>query len=145
MKAFLDTSVLVATFYADHEHHLLSIDLFLRFGKKEACCGAHSLAEVYATLTGMPGKRRVSGNEALLFLGDIRERLTLVALDDQEYFQMAEASAAASLISGAIYDAILGHCALKANAEIIYTWNTKDFMRIPAVAGRVRSPDREGQ
>lgn len=145
MKAFLDTSVLVATFYADHEHHLPSIDLFLRFEKKEACCGAHSLAEVYATLTGMPGKRRVSGNEALLFLGDIRARLTLVALDEQEYFQMTEASAAANLISGAVYDAILGHCALKANAEVIYTWNTKDFMRLPAIASRVKNPDRPGQ
>ena len=143
MKAFLDTSVLVATFYADHEHHPPSIDLFLRFGKKNACCGAHSLAEVYATLTGMPGKRRVSGDEALLFLGDIRERLTLVALDEQEYFQMAEASAAAGgLASGAIYDAILGHCALKAKAEAIYTWNPKDFLRLsPAIASRVKNPD----
>ena len=144
MKAFLDTSVLVATFYADHEHHSLSIDLFVRFGKKDACCGAHSLAEVYATLTGMPGKRRVSGDEALLFLADIRERLTLVALDEQEYVQMAEASAAANLASGAIYDAILGHCALKAEAEVIYTWNTKDFLRMPpAIASRVKNPDHQ--
>ena len=141
MKAFLDTSVLVATFYADHEHHPPSIDLFLRFGKKDACCGAHSLAEVYATLTGMPGRRRVSGDEALLFLGDIRERLTVVALDAQEYFQMTEASAAANLAGGAIYDAILGHCALKAKAQVIYTWNTKDYLRLPpAIAGRVRNP-----
>jgi len=64
VKASLDTSVLVATFYADHEHHAPSIDLFLRFGKNTACCAAHSLAEVYAILTGMPGSRRVSGNEA---------------------------------------------------------------------------------
>jgi len=42
------------------------------------------------------GQRRVSADEALLFLGDIRERLTLVALDEQEYFQMAEASAASA-------------------------------------------------
>jgi predicted nucleic acid-binding protein len=136
--------VLVATFYADPEHHAPSIDLFLRFGKTDACCAAHSLAEVYATLTGMPGKRRVSGHEALLFLGDIRQRLTLVALDEQEYFQMTEASAAASLVSGAIYDAILGYCALKAEAEAIYTWNTKDFLRLPpAVAGRVKNPDHQ--
>ena len=142
MKAFLDTSVLVATFYSDHEHHPPSIDLFLRFGKKDACCGAHSLGEVYATLTGMPGKRRVSGDEALLFLGDIRERLTLVALDGQEYFRVAQASAAAGLASGAIFDAILGYCALKAKAEAIYTWNTKDFLRLsPAIAGRVKAPD----
>lgn len=142
MKAFLDTSVLVATFYADHEHHPPSIDLFLRFGKPQACCAAHSLAEVYATLTGMPGKSRVSGDEALLFLGDIRERLTLIALNGQECFQMAEASAASRLVSGAIYDAILGHCALKAKAEVIYTWNPRDFLRLsPAIASRVKSPD----
>ena len=142
MKAFLDTSVLVATFYADHEHHRPSIDLFLRFGKKDTCCGAHSLAEVYATVTGMPGKRRVSGDEALLFLGDIRERLTLVALDAQEYFQVAEASAASGLAGGAVYDAILGHCAFKAKAESIYTWTTKDFLRLsPAIAGRVKNPE----
>jgi predicted nucleic acid-binding protein len=144
VKAFLDTSVLVATFYADHEHHAPSIDLFLRFGKRHACCGAHSLAEVYATLTGMPGKRRVSGDEALLFLGDIRERLTLVALDEQEYFQVAAASAAGGLASGAVYDAILGHCALKAKAEAIYTWNPRDFLRLsPAIAGRVKTPDSD--
>jgi len=29
--------------------------------------------------------------------------------------------AGACLAGGAIYDAILGHCALKANAEVIYT------------------------
>jgi predicted nucleic acid-binding protein len=143
VKAFLDTSVLVATFYADHEHHPPSIDLFLRFRKRDACCGAHSLAEVYATLTAMPGRRRVSGHEALLFLGDIRERLTLVTLDEHEYFQTAEACAAASLAGGAIYDAILGHCALKARAEVIYTWNIKEFLRLPpAIAGRVKKPDQ---
>jgi predicted nucleic acid-binding protein len=143
VKAFLDTSVLVATFYADHEHHERSIDLFLRFGKNDACCGAHSLAEVYATITGMPPPRRVSGDQALLFLGNIRDQLTLVALDDHEYFQVAEAGGAAGLAGGAIFDAILGHCALKAEAEVIYTWNTNDFLRLPQpISGRVATPDR---
>jgi predicted nucleic acid-binding protein len=141
VKAFLDTSVLVATFYADHEHHVPSIDLFVRFDRKNVCCAAHSLTEVYATLTGMPGNRRVSGDEALLFLGDIRERLSLVALDEQEYFRVVESAASAGLASGAIYDAILGHCALKSRAEVIYTWNSRDFLRLaPAIAGRVRTP-----
>jgi predicted nucleic acid-binding protein len=143
VKAFLDTSVLVATFYTDHEHHPPSIDLFLRFGKHDACCGAHSLAEVYATLTGMPAPRRVSGDQALLFLGNIRDQVTLVALDELEYVQVTEAAAAAGLAGGAIYDAILGQCALKANAEVIYTWNTHDFMRLPQpISDRVSTPDR---
>jgi predicted nucleic acid-binding protein len=143
VKAFLDTSVLVATFYSDHEHHGPSLDLFLRFGKKDACCAAHSLAEVYATLTGMPGKRRVGGDAALLFLGDIREHLTLVSLDEREYFQLVEEAASLNLASGAIYDGLLGYCALKVQAKTLYTWNTKDFLRLsPAIAERVRQPDQ---
>lgn len=141
MKVFLDTSVLVATFYADHEHHRPSLDIFLRFERRSACCSAHSLAEVYATLTGMPAPRRVSGNEALLFLGNMRDRLTLVTLNELEYFQVAEAAADAGLAGGAIYDAILGRCALKAKAGVIFTWNVKDFLRLgPEIASRVKSP-----
>ena len=94
MKAFLDTSVLVATFYAQHEHHTPSIDLFLRFDKDHACCAAHSLAEVYSVLTGRTGRHRVGGDEALLFLGNVRERLTTISLDREEYFAAIEASAA---------------------------------------------------
>ena len=91
----------------------------------------------------MPPPRRVSGDQALLFLGNIRDQLSLVALNEQEYFQMAEPAAAAGLTSGAIYDAILGHCALKADAELIYTWNTNDFLRLPEpISGRVRTPDQ---
>ena len=77
MKAFLDTSVLIATFYAHHQFHQPSIDLFLRFKKNEECCGAHSLAEIYCSLTGRTGRERVSGDEAMLFLGDVREQLTI--------------------------------------------------------------------
>lgn len=144
MKAFLDTSVLVATFYGDHEHHAPSLDLFLRFGKKDASCGAHSLAEVYATLTGMPARRRVGADAALLFLQDIRNFLTLISLNEREYFQTVKQAAQANLASGAIYDALLGSCALKARAEILYTWNTQDFLRLPApVASRVRRPNQK--
>ena len=141
MKAFLDTSVLVATFYGDHENHDPSIELFLRYGKREVCCGAHSLAEVYASLTGMPGKDRASVDEAMLFLGDIRARLKVITLTYKEYFEAVEAAAALGVTGGGIYDAVLGHCALKAGAETIYTWNVKHLRRLgPGIAGRVATP-----
>ena len=86
--------------------------------------------------------RRVTGDEAPFILGGIPERLTLAALEQQEYFQMAEADAAAGLASGPVYDAPLGHCALKAKAKLIDTWNTKDFPHLsPAIAGRVKNPE----
>jgi len=142
MKAFLDTSVLVATFYAQHEHHTPSIDLFLRFDKNDAYCAAHSFAEIYSVLTGRAGKDRVGGDEALLFLGNVRDRLTIMSLDHQEYFAAIEASAPLGIAGGGIYDALLAHCTLKAEAETIYTWNLKDFQRLGrAIAGRVKTPE----
>ena len=85
MKGFLDTSVLVPVFYGDHVHHQASLRLFIQFDKSTGCCGAHSLAEVFSTLTRMPGKHRISGEQAMLFIGSICERLSLVALDGDEY------------------------------------------------------------
>jgi len=141
VKAFLDTSVLIATFYGQHQFHQPSIALFLRFKRADACIGAHSLAEIYASLTGRNGRDRVSGDEAMLFITDVRERLTIINLDDQEYFAALAASAALGLAGGAIYDALLAHCALKARARTIYTWNAKDFTRFgPEIAGRVQVP-----
>ncbi len=119
MKALLDTSVLVPAFYADHPHHSDSLDLLLRFEKGQACFAAHSFAEVYSTLTGMPPRQRVAGDTALLFLDDVRQRLTPIALDPAEYLETIRAAAAMNLAGGAVYDAVIGRCALKAKAETL--------------------------
>jgi predicted nucleic acid-binding protein len=141
VKVFLDTSVLVATFYGDHQNHESSAELFLSYGPDEACCAAHSLAEVYASLTSMPGKYRTSADEALLFLDNIRERLSIVTLSKDGYFKALESSAAAGVAGGSIYDALLAHCALKAGVEKIYTWNIKHFKRLGAeIAKLVTTP-----
>lgn len=133
--------MLVATFYGEHEHHEPSIGLFLQQKKNTACTAAHCLAEVYSVVTGMPGKDRSSPDEALLFLHDVRERLTMVALDEIDYFKVLEHSASAAISGGATYDAIIAHCALKAKAKTIYTWNVKHFSRLGEnVASRVRRP-----
>ena len=91
MKGFFDTSVLVPLFYRDHVHHGPSQELFIQFNQSIGCCGGHSLAEVYATLTRMPGKRRISGEQAMLFIGNIRERLSIVALNSEEYANALQA------------------------------------------------------
>jgi predicted nucleic acid-binding protein len=141
VKAFLDTSVLVATFYGEHEHHEPSFDLFLQQKKSTGCTAAHCLAEIYSVVTGMPGKDRASPDEALLFLRDVRERLGVVTLDEIEYFKVLEDTATAGIVGGTAYDAIIAHCALKANAQSIYTWNVKHFNRLgETIAARVRQP-----
>jgi predicted nucleic acid-binding protein len=141
VKAFLDTSVLVSTFYGEHEHHDQSFALFVRLKKTTGCTAAHCLSEVYSVLTGMPGKDRASPDEALLFLADVRVRLTLVALDPEEYTRMLEDAAAIGITGGGIYDAMIGRCAMKARAQTIYTWNVKHFSRLGGeIAARTRTP-----
>jgi predicted nucleic acid-binding protein len=141
MKGFLDTSVLVAVFYGDHVHHQLSLARFVQFDKSTGCCGAQSLVEVFSTLTRMPGKHRISGAQAMLFIGNICERLSLVALNGDEYARALEAAASFGVVGGGIYDAILAHCALKAEAETIFTWNTRHYAQCgPEVGRRLRTP-----
>lgn len=141
MNAFLDTSVLVATFYGEHEHHEPSFALFLQQKKSTACTAAHCIAEVYSVVTGMLGKDRSSPDEALLFLRDVRERLSMVTLDELEYFKVLEDAASSGISGGSTYDALIARCALKAKAKSIYTWNVKHFNRLgESIASRVRQP-----
>jgi len=133
--------VLVPLFYRDHVHHGPSQELFIQFNQSTGCCGAHSLAEVYATLTRMPGKRRISGEQAMLFIGNIRQRLSIIALDGDEYADDLQASAARGIVGGAIHDAMLAHYALKSKAQAIYTWNTRHYALCGReVADRLRTP-----
>jgi len=76
-----------------------------------------------------------------LFLGNVREHLSIVTLDPEEYFKIVEGAASVGVFGGGIYDAIIGQCALKANAQTIYTWNVKHFRRLGAdIASRVKTP-----
>lgn len=127
MNGFFDTSALVPVFYGDHVHHRPSLDRFIQFDKTTGCCGAHSLAEVYSTLTRMPGKHRISAEQAMLFIGSIRERLTIIALTGDEYAEALQAASGLGVVGGGIYDAMLAHCAVKARAEVIYTWNARHY------------------
>ena len=115
--------------------------MFLRFGKAEACYRADCLTEIYGTLTGMPPPRRVGGAEALLFLDDVQSNLSVITLTDADYVEAIRSAASQSVYGGGIYDALLAQCALKANAEAIYTLNAKHFLRLsPRIASLVKAP-----
>ena len=141
MKWFFDTSVLIAAVLVQHPHHQPSAAAYLKAEKKTAACAAHTLAEVYASLTRMPGSQRMAGDQALLFLEDIRRRLTIVSLDEEDHCSVISSAVADGVEGGMIYDALLARCALKANAAIIYTWDLDHFRRLgPEVARRLQSP-----
>jgi len=137
----VDSSVLIAVFFDEHPHHEASLALYLTANRSTSACAAHSLAEVYACITRMPGPHRASTDQALLLLDNIRDRFTLVALNPGEYSSALSDAAMQGIIGGAVYDALIARCALKVKAKIIYTWNVDHFRRCgPEVARRVRTP-----
>jgi predicted nucleic acid-binding protein len=141
VKAFFDTSVLVAAVLLQNTHHSRSLAAYLAAERGQASCAAHSFAEVYSTLTRLPGNQRMECDQALLLLDDIRDRLTSVALDPEEYCSTIADAAALGIVGGTIYDALIARCALKVKATTIYTWNVEHFRRCgPEVAKRVRTP-----
>ena len=137
----MDTSVLIAAVSVQHVHHEPSLAVYLAANKNQAGCAAHSLAEVYATLTRLPGKQRMSCEQTLVFLDEIRNRLKTVVLDGEEYGSTIADAAAEGVLGGMVYDALIARCALKGQAQTIFTWNVDHFRRLgPEVAKRVRTP-----
>jgi predicted nucleic acid-binding protein len=141
VTTFFDTSVLVAAFETSHPHHLESIQRLAACQPENSACALHTFAELYSSLTALPLRPRISPDQAALFIQEVRERVTPVELNSDEYFTIIREAAAHGLTSGKIYDALLLACAAKSKAQVIYTWNLKHFHSIaPHLADRIQNP-----
>lgn len=141
MKEFFDTSVLVASFWSGHRDHDVSLRRLAAANKQKSACSLHTLAELYATMTALPVKDVIPPDQALLFVQEVRDRCTVIALNESEYCETIEQAAERGFASGRIYDALLLRCAAKTKAEVIYTWNVKHFKAIdPKQTDKIRTP-----
>jgi predicted nucleic acid-binding protein len=141
VKFFLDTSVLVAATRTLDQRHPASYNLVGRCEPQHASCAAHTLAEVYANLTGMPPPHRFLPAQALLILEYIRSKFDCIALTSEEVFDTTQRAAKLKLPGGIIYDALLLTCARKVRADRIYTWNVRHFQIVaPDLADRIVTP-----
>src|SRR5580704_7989315 len=103
MKEFFDTSVLIGAFWRGHPHHEASLKLVSAASKRKSACAAHTLAEVYATMTALPVKDVIPPDQAVLFVQEARDRFTIVTLTENEYYATVEKAAALRFTSGRIY------------------------------------------
>jgi len=141
VRWFFDSSVLVPALLPDHVHHARSFAAFAAASPENAGSAAHSLAEVYSTLTRYPGRQRLSAESAALLVQEIEHRLTLVWLDGDEYLAAIQRLAGIGIVGGAVYDGLIAACALKANADVLYTWNVDHFKMLGKdLAQRIRTP-----
>jgi predicted nucleic acid-binding protein len=139
---FCDTAVLVAAADLRHVHHEASVAVVRTASRKWAFCSAHSVAELYATLTSQAYRNRLRSADVLDVVKQVRALFTAVALTATEYFATVEDAVARGLHSGQIYDALHLAAAAKVDAATIYTWNLKHFHALAPgrIAERIRSP-----
>lgn len=138
---FFDTSVLIAASDAEQLHHERSRRLLAAAKPATSACGAHTLAEVYAVLSRLPGGRRQRPEFAGRLVEQIAGRMTVVPLTAKEYQDAIHKAALANVAGGTIFDALLLACARKIAAERIYTWNLRHFQLVaPDLAERIVTP-----
>jgi predicted nucleic acid-binding protein len=130
MKAFFDTSVLVGAFYGDHRRHTACLGLLADASKKTHFCAAHSVTELYAVMTRLPVRPRITPEQGLWFVENIRDHLSVITLSTIEQFEVAADAARRGFGGGRIYDLLTLRCALKAGSEQIYTLNRSEFTRL---------------
>ena len=144
MRIFCDTSVLVAGCVRLHPHFNRARPLLeAAYAKKgEYLISSHSLAESYSVLTHLPLQPKIVPTEAKLIIEtNILPCFRRVAVTAKMYEKAILRCVELGLSGGVVYDALLLECARSAEADRIYTFNTRDFLRLaPDLAARIAAP-----
>jgi predicted nucleic acid-binding protein len=130
LKAFFDTSVLVGAFYGDHPRHAACLRLLEDASKKTPFCAAHSVAELYSVMTRLPVRPRITPEQGLLFVENVRDYFSAITLSAAEQFEATAEAARRGLGGGKVYDLLTLKCAAKSGAERVYALNLPEFTRL---------------
>jgi predicted nucleic acid-binding protein len=144
MKVLMDTSVLVAAVLPSHSKHWPSVQWLdaAKQGAFDLVISSHTIAELFAILTRMPARPRITARTAVQFVEDILLVAKPVTLSGQHYHDVVGSLAQQGLIGGVVYDAVIAKGAEIENADYLLTLNKPDFDRVwPAHVARIVSPE----
>ncbi len=144
MRILLDTSTLVAALVKTHPAHSRALPWLQRVidNVDTGVVAAHSLAELYTTLTTFPIQPRISAKIANeLIQQNVCTVFEIISLSKQDYVTVIENLSKSGIVGGVTYDALILQAAIKAQVELVVTFNKKDFRRIyPEFADKIVSP-----
>jgi predicted nucleic acid-binding protein len=132
VKVLFDTNVLVAALVENHGNHSVCSPWLERAQTEaiEAFLSTHTLAELYAILTRLPLKNRITPDLALHLIRSNLAKFKLVSLTVEDYRSVLLRMIQSSVIGGGIYDGLIAQAALKAKVDVLLTSNSKDFTRL---------------
>lgn len=115
MKIAADTSVLVASFAAWHEHHELA---FAAIDRVDSVI-AHCLLETFSVLTRLPAPHRMTADVVATYLETSFAEHEVLALSGAEQRLLVAKCAAQGLSGGAIYDALIAATCTRRRARLL--------------------------
>jgi predicted nucleic acid-binding protein len=133
MKTLFDTSVLIAAIVEAHPMHIRALPWLQRAeaGKIDFLVASHTLAELYAVLTTLPLKPRISPSTAWRLVHDnIETSAKIISLSSSDYKSTVKHMSELGLTGGIIYDALIVKAAQKSGVERLLTFNADDFIRL---------------
>ncbi len=133
MRTLFDTSILVAALVEQHPKHERAIPWLskAKADKFEFIVASHSLAELYAVLTTLPLKPRISTSVAWRLISEnIESKAKIVSLTSTEYCSIIKKLSDKGLSGGIVYDALIVGVAQKSKVKRIITLNRKHFRKV---------------
>jgi len=144
VKVFFDTSVLVAASEQGHPHYRQAWPALQRATARRdrGFMSVHSIAETYAALTRLPVQPRIHPAEAARIIKDnILPHFEMVPVGKKDYTEALRLVGEGGWGGAKIYDALLIGCALRSEADRIYTFNLADFRQLaPNLEEKICAP-----
>ena len=132
-RVLFDTAVLVAAMTERRLSHGRALPWLKRSLAREIAfvVAAHSLAEIYAVLTALPGSPRISpAAAARLIRENIEGKAEVVSLGASDYAAVVRQLSELGLSGGVVYDALIARAAQKSRVDRLLTFNARDFLRV---------------
>jgi predicted nucleic acid-binding protein len=133
MKILFDTSVIIAGMVEPHPSHPVAFPWLKRAKSKEfdLFIASHTLAELYAVLTTLPIRPKITpGVARQLIYNNLEAIARIVSLSASDYRSVIKRMGDLELSGGIIYDALIAKAAQKSRVDRMVTFNPDDFKRV---------------
>ena len=134
---------MVASILKDHIHHARAMRWQQRIltGDISGMLAAHSLAEIYSTLTRIPLPDRLSPDVAWEAIKRNLPFFEIAMLTETEVVAVLAGLSARNIGGGQVYDALIAAVARKAEVDILLTLNALHFRRVaPDLEEKILEP-----
>jgi predicted nucleic acid-binding protein len=133
MKTLFDTSLIIAALVESHPMHARAFPWLKQAKLKsfELIVASHTLAELYAVLSTLPVKPRISPAVAWRLIHENIETISkVISLTPAEYSGVIKLLSESGLTGGIVYDALVARVAQKAKVKRLLTFNSDHFNRV---------------